>query len=602
MIHAKRAGRVARCLHAVFVAGVAAWAVLAMSVSQARQVALLVGVGRYADPSVNPLDGPPEDVRAMEAELTRRWGFHADAVRTLIDAQATRRRIVEELAALDGRTAAGDLVFIYFSGHGTSAEDPGMSLPLPHSSGAFVPHDFPLSKGLPADAMLAHLVIGRRDLRPVLSRLERAGRKVFVVSDSCYSGEAVRSLFAAQLGRGRQPARVIQVVAQRPAGAAGPVARRPAEPYPYRDVVYLSAASEYEQAVDIPPWMLASRGTVDGRPHGALTDALLRVLRGDIPADVDRDGSVSYAELHRAVQRFLSDRGFGQTPRLLPPLPEDRGGLARQAVLGGVAAPAGALAPPVPVDEALRVALDAGVAPVLKPLLQAEPGIEVSGPGPDMRAEGRASRPIDVRVVAAPGGALRLLGPAADQMGLHAKAEAAAGHLRQLAWAKRLRAIGERGAREPVRIETLPSGQGAFVEGQRLSFMVQPPQASALLLFVVDSLGQVTVLYPARDFERRVLPGGRPMAVPGTQPKDLIEVRPPFGVDLVFAFAFPQPPDWLAQVQGLERAEPGASRLIDLERRLRALPVRGYAFGDLSLVTVPKRAPPGPLGATVGKP
>lgn len=138
---ARRVGRV--CCQALASISVLLCAVVAAAQTPKR-VALLVGVGDYRQTS--KLEGPANDVTALRDVLLRRWGFQAQDIRTLVDKQATRVNILAELVALANRSSANDEVLVYFSGHGTSALDAGtqsaFSIPLPHSSGAFVPFDF----------------------------------------------------------------------------------------------------------------------------------------------------------------------------------------------------------------------------------------------------------------------------------------------------------------------------------------------------------------------------------------------------------------------------------------------------------------------------
>lgn len=130
----------------------------------AEQHALLIGIGAY---SVQPLEGPPNDAMSMQDVLTSRYGFKQENVVTLLEKDATRVRILGELERLVNRTGAGDKVLIFFSGHGTSGHDiKGMSLPLPHDTGALVPVDFRQGSGDSLDAIMSKLIIGKRDLRP----------------------------------------------------------------------------------------------------------------------------------------------------------------------------------------------------------------------------------------------------------------------------------------------------------------------------------------------------------------------------------------------------------------------------------------------------
>ena len=80
--------------------------------------------------------------------------------------------------------------------------------------------------------------------------------------------------------------------------------------YPYRNVVYISASSMREVALDI----LDGRNTIDGRPHGALTDAMLRGLSGE--ANTNGDEKITTRELYRYTKQWVSSRN-PHTPQLL---------------------------------------------------------------------------------------------------------------------------------------------------------------------------------------------------------------------------------------------------------------------------------------------
>ncbi len=101
---------------------------------------------------------------------------------------------------------------IYFSGQGTSANDNNNAYDLPYATGAWVPYDLDYAT---AATVSKSLIVGRRDLLPLLRQLDEGGRWVVVVSDSCYSG---------QVGR-----RSIRQLLFRPGGAQ---LRQIAQPFP----------------------------------------------------------------------------------------------------------------------------------------------------------------------------------------------------------------------------------------------------------------------------------------------------------------------------------------------------------------------------------
>ena len=123
----------------------AIWAVgiwlayLMPAISHAENHALLIGIGNYKQ---RTLEGPAYDVAALTEVLIKHYDFKRANVRTLVNQEAGKFRILSEMQRLLQMSRPGDRVFIYYSGHGTSRRDELLSLPLPHASGALVPADF----------------------------------------------------------------------------------------------------------------------------------------------------------------------------------------------------------------------------------------------------------------------------------------------------------------------------------------------------------------------------------------------------------------------------------------------------------------------------
>lgn len=545
--------------------------------ARSATVALLVGVGQYQAFAGQPhgnLEGPAHDLAAFKDLLLEQWRLPPGAVRVLQDREATKARILAEIDALAARSRPGDEVLIYFSGHGTGALDAGANLPLPHGSGAWVPYDWP-GGGADVAAQVAGLIVGRRDLRPRLAKLEAAGRKLFVVADACYSGSAVRSPQSGKPLASRYLPLPSAALLDSLAKAGGNAAPGPApgiEPYPYHATVYLAAAAEGEQARDISRGDLAAFPTVDGRPHGAMTDALLRVLSGALDADVNRDGQIDFREIHGAVAAFVATRAYGHTPQLLPAVADDQAGLALSSLSPLRQMPR----PNLPAGgggERLRVA-GQGLPSEIQAGLRPMPDIEwvAAAAAPDLLL--RAQR-----------GALYLLTPAGDVLQAipMQHADSLRQRLAQLGWAHRLRGLAERGRRGLLPFDFNPAAFGGnFTAGQRFNLAMRPEHPALLVVIDIDADGYVTVLYPARPEEVRQVPAGQARFVPGEGPEDLIEARPPFGTDLLFAFAFERPPANIARWTGLERVPADDPRLAKMLDDVKAA-AGAYSFGYAEL-------------------
>ena len=554
-----------------------------------RRIALLIGVGQYADAAVPALEGPAHDIAAMRAALQQHWGFEPADIEVLQDRAATRAGILAALQRLQGRSASGDQVFVYFSGHGTSAKDKDSELPLPHTSGAFIPHDLRTDQS--AAGMVAQLIVGQSDLQPLLARLDAGGRRVFVVSDSCYSGQAVRALGPRADGARLVPRHVPLRALAPPAGAATRTLRLEPVAYPYRQVFYIAAASDSEQAMDIGSSDLRALPTVDGRPHGALTDALLRVLAGRLPADRNRDGALDHGEVYAAVAAFMAERGYPHTPQALPSAVEDVARLAHAALfdtrpVGGgfvvpaaVPASAAATIPAAPhaADTRLRVRVDSAAA-AARDLLAPLDGLA-------LLAEG-AIGPADFSV-AQQQGAWQLRGPAGDLV-LQGTLAQLRTRLQAALWLRRLQQRAAPQQRFQLELQALPSTRGgSFVEGERFTLALRSQRNVSVLLLAVDPQGAVTVLYPHTVAEKA--PHAADAVVVTPPAASPIVVTPPFGTDELLALAFEQPPAFWPQLPQRGALAPGSPLLQAVEAAL-AEPGASVAAAGLLIRSLPRLA------------
>jgi len=515
---------------------------------QATQYAVLVGVSRYpAGNGKYDLDGPRYDVPALRDVLIRRYGFTPTNIEELVDEKATKANI---LAVLNKRVVAaqpGDRILFYFSGHGTSAFDQGMLLlasMIGPNSGALAPFDLQVSS---VEAASQSMIIGHRDLRPILSRLNPAAR-AWVVLDACYSENAVRSLGPAWEG----PPRAINLVsilkpiaspngstrqtAQIPGtgttDAIAPlISSEPSEPYPYSNVISFSAASRDETARDISREMLRSGKyrTIDDRPHGAFTNGLLLALNGF--ADTNHDGNVTYDELFRSTRGFVEAESK-QRPQLLP----RAGDSLRQSALGG-----GAPMRPLTVHDSqtatgpppkTRVALD-GVDESLRHQIAEISGVEISESGFDLLVR-RDNRNVGLHDHSR--GLIREYSPAEiPQMLTRIAAQSDVARLLAFHFAEQnfnlsldVDPVGPAG-------RPSPDFRAEFALGETIAISASSEKPAYLLVLNIDTSGVITVLYPmpkdAEPFDR-------------ADSHEILraKVRRPTGSEFVKAFGFVQKP------------------------------------------------------------
>ena len=519
-----------------------------LSAEATGRVALLVGVGTYTH--VNKLEGPANDVEAMRGVLVRRWGFAERDIVTLVDAQATKSAVMAQLRALEGRTKSGDEVFIYFSGHGTSAASSLDNHPLPHGTGAFLPVDFNPKGANPIDG----LIVGRTDLRPAFLALERAGLRVWFITDSCFSGNLARSLYQQ---RPRLTPRMIALPRADDEGRhAVDIARTsvaPPEPYPYREVISVTASAEGEVAQDISAPLLPTFPTLSGKPHGAFTDAMLRVLDGNLPADANGDGQLDLAEIQAAVSGFMASRAYGHAPQRMPSVAQDAGNLGARVFFARASGAAAALprAAPGPLQVA---SFDDSPTGPLATLFEQVRSVPFAASAPRATADVLLSIEQGQIVVMTPGLDILKRIPAGDTA-------AAARKVEQLAWTKRLWHLAEQNRRGVLPWSYEPDQRGGnFPVGCTVRFAARPDREAWLLMLNVDSDGKVSVLYPGsgRPAELTALKAGELKLIPDNEP---IKVMEPQGIDIQIALAFDQRPSQLARLAGLAGLAPSDQRL-----------------------------------------
>lgn len=490
--------------------------------------ALLIGIGDYASTDVPDLEGPPHDVEALGQALET-WGFAEERVRSLIDGEATREAIMDALSAAEGALKAGDFFVFYYSGHGTSSADPKLAPPLPQTTGALVPHDFAIR---PLPSILSRLITGADDISPVLRRLDARGVDVLAIFDKCYAGQSVRS--GRVKGRPRSvplPSGVYELanVQQNTAAVQG------SKIWDYERVHFLYAAHQFEQAWDIDSDLLSQYPdlTVDGRPHGAFTDALLRVLRGDLPADENGDGRIAYGELRRQIRNHVFSAGFAQVPGFKPDHVEDSTkSLLNRAIPRSVEHTV-SVAGPSAREFAVAVEGDGALVSRLvgaldrwrtalsdRPIVVAQatrrPDLVIDIEGEAVRFFHRSGHPLDV-----------------DHRRLDI--DAIKKRIASFAWFDDLkyRALAKSTGDVRVRVEQRPDTHaGAQLNiGNTLRFQVESNQTGDLLLLNLDSEARLNVLHSSGQGMQTLL---------GNEPLDLAQICVTFprGADEVLALVF----------------------------------------------------------------
>jgi len=247
--------------------------------------ALLIGINDYSasrlpelpgrtvpDRDVPNLDGAINDVEIMRDLLVTLYGFKPSDVVTLRDQQASRSAILRALERqLVASTDGGDVVFFYFSGHGSQVRNS-------RSTEA----DRLDESILPADSRRGAPDIRDKELLATFNAILDRGARLTVVLDTCHSGSGARGLDGGLRHRGVSPD--LRDVAD-PFDAPSPERR---------GALVLSATQDFDLAFET----LDERGNI----RGAFTWALARAMRD---ADAGEPASETFL---RAEARLHAER------------------------------------------------------------------------------------------------------------------------------------------------------------------------------------------------------------------------------------------------------------------------------------------------------
>lgn len=273
--------------------------------------ALLIGINKYKHlpfysqvlkTTVNNLKGSVNDVKIMKGLLKSHYGFLEDNIKTIYDEEATKDNILKifENWLIDS-TKEGDLVFFYFSGHGTQVPDQNGDEEDGQDEGLCA-HDL-----IPEGANSANeaKIILDDELGQWLRRLR--GREVIVVIDSCHSGTATRGVNG----------RIVSYLEETPSKHAKFI---PVRLNPTRGKS-LNSLTNIPKQNDIPEGQIFFYSSKENQLsyeialpsgfHGAFTSLLAEMM--------NRKKNVTYLELFEYAQKEIKDRHkLDQDPQIEP--------------------------------------------------------------------------------------------------------------------------------------------------------------------------------------------------------------------------------------------------------------------------------------------
>lgn len=517
----------------------------------AAKHALLVGVSEYQAADISSLEGPNFDVSALQDSLENNWGFAKQNITVLVNEEASKEQILSELDRLYDKGKQGDHILLYLSGHGTSAADRNLAIPLPYSTGAFLPWDTSYEKNCSDQACISRFIdsalVGNRDMKPRLEKLE-VKYQVTYINDSCFSANASRNVGASRALQTRSVNLDISEDNSSYEGCGFDCVGGSVPSYPYNQVFSFAASGHHQPAADIGTKNLSAFPTLDGKPHGAFTDALLRILNGELASDLNKDGIITNSEVYDSLNRFMSDRKYAHSPVTLPQLQENTG-IYNQAFLGGSRGGLANVQPQKPV-----FAKESN----LKVFHQGLPYAEISflqNSGVKLQKSLSQNEGLSILLDAPSSGKYKLIENlsggviASSLVRIEDVLSAIYAYETTQKWSASLSRASNRLIAFPL-VRGVPNASTTLTPGNKLDFSFLPEERSHLLVFDLMSDGNIAVLYPTTKTERGVTfsdEDGRASRVFARSGSE-IDITPPFGRDTVFIYNFPTWPKALDTV------------------------------------------------------
>lgn len=291
--------------------------------AHAEKYALLIGVGEYESPNIDPIPAVANDLglmvevaRRLEVDKANVWlvASQKDAAKARAEgykpvAAATRAGILGQLDRMAATAKQGDQILIYYSGHGFQVADQvDVASGKDEADGtdeAIAPSD--TTKATNNDPTTTSLIIDD-EIDERLSRIRAKGAFVWLVVDSCHSGTVSRTA-----GNGGPPIQWKQLDAD-DLGLKPVSANRSGKELPRESFVRTIGSDDGAPLVAfyaVPPDILAP--TSAWLEDGSYTQEVYSLLTFAIHRALDRGGISTYEQLGQAVgiiydEQVVSDR------------------------------------------------------------------------------------------------------------------------------------------------------------------------------------------------------------------------------------------------------------------------------------------------------
>lgn len=235
-----------------------------------HQRALLIGINDYTATHVSAhrgstpapgrdwpnLNGPLNDVAALEEMLVLIYGFDRRDIVTLTNQNATRSAILTSLERHLVRPAAkDDVLLFYYAGHGSQVRNSKSTEP-----------DQLDESIIPADSRVGAPDIRDKELRLLFNRILDRGARLTILLDNCHSGSGARGLPTGARPRGVKPD-------PRDVADGNDYGPRPES----HGALVVTASQDSDSAWDIRD--------AQGQFHGAFSWAWIRAIRDSTPGE-----------------------------------------------------------------------------------------------------------------------------------------------------------------------------------------------------------------------------------------------------------------------------------------------------------------------------
>ncbi len=239
-----------------------------------RLYILAIGVGKFVNKDIGPLEFPGKDVRDFVASMQKQKGklYRSVEARTLYDDKATRDSIVDGLDWLERSVTQHDVGMLFVSGHGHN--DPTLGY-------VYIPHNTDFES-------MRRTTVNMQDFKKTLDNL--AGKALFFI-DTCHSGNVLGTRTRSVL-----PNDVSGVINELISAESG--------------VVVFSASTGRQVAFEKKEW-----------GNGAFTKAIIEGLSGK--ADYRKSGRVT----HKMLDVYVSERVKELTSGRQSPVTQAPGGV-----------------------------------------------------------------------------------------------------------------------------------------------------------------------------------------------------------------------------------------------------------------------------------